>query len=136
LTINPKPDVNLELFKKLVNVFITRTFVLNPVYTFEQTGDTDATMGRHPHCHIIFNLPEKSPLSPSQISDRAYSTFKSIVGNKKHCDAKKYSSDYRSDKIDYLKGNKWESEKLSSISFNNKWREKFGMYDNINYLKI
>lgn len=121
VTINPRPDVDLKLFKKLVANYLSRTFVQNELYSFEQTGEDVSTMGKHPHCHIIMDKVKN--MSPKQLQDRTYNTFKSICGNKLCCDVRIYSGSLRQDKINYLKGLKWDESKDKASKINIVWRE-------------
>lgn len=127
ITINPKSDVDLMLFKKLKDVFIRRTFIKNPVFAFEQTGTEEGgDVGKHPHLHILIDKPHG--MTPQQIIDRAYSTFKNVCGSKQSVDVKQYDSSLREEKEEYLRGNKWSPEKEASCRANANWRVKNNLY--------
>lgn len=125
ITVNPYPDVDIKTFKKLVDKFLSRSFILNEYHCFEQTGKTEKEMGKHPHFHIVFD--KKNTMSPAQMLDRTYNTFKSIVGSKKSCDVRVYDIEYKQDKIDYITGSKWDEEKQPAIQVNKIWREKYNL---------
>lgn len=121
ITVNPKEDCDLLHFKTLVDTYLKRSFVKNAYYAFEQTGTTGAEMGKHPHIHIIMDKPTE--LSPKQMITRTYSTFKNVVGSINSIDVKAYTMSLREEKLDYLRGNKWEPSKKPAISVNKVWRD-------------
>lgn len=121
MTINPKPDIDLKLFKDLVSKYISRSFVKNVLYSFEQTGVDDDSMGHHPHVHIIMDKVKN--MSPKQLQDRTYNTFKNVCNNRLCCDVRIYQGSLRQDKIDYLKGLKWDESKDKASKINIVWRK-------------
>lgn len=123
VTINPKPDVDLEKFLALINNYMKRPFIIKGRYVLEQTGETIETMGKHPHVHILFEKLQS--LSPKQCHDRTYSTFNTICGNKKCVDIRVYDASLMEEKVQYMKGEKWDSSKDPAILINPIWRDKF-----------
>ncbi len=122
LTVNPKPSVSFDDFKKTVQSFLTRTFVHNSAFMFEQRGTSTDTMGNGAHVHILFD--KHNNVSPSQITKYTQNSFKNIVGNLKAIDIRFYSSQLRDEKLEYLKGNKWDADKASKVAIDKKWRQK------------
>ncbi len=47
-----------------------------------------------------------------------------MCGNSNHIDVRKYPASYKSDKIAYMKGDKWDADKEAAVKINLRWREK------------
>lgn len=120
LTINPKPDVDFDTFREVVERYINRVFVKNCMYAFEVRGQDQ--LGYHGfHVHMVFDKPHM--MSKKQLLTRTYNTFKDIVGNIMHIDVRLYSGSCREDKEAYLKGEKWDEEKDESVRHTRDWRK-------------
>lgn len=46
-----------------------------------------------------------------------------MVGNIKHIDVRTYPASYREDKIDYIKGEKWDDGKIDAVNNTKRWRK-------------
>lgn len=125
VTVNPKPDISLESFKARVDNYLKRKFVLNPLYRYEQRGETEEELGRGFHVHILFDKSDQ--ISPAQIIKYTQNSFKYITGNSKHIDIKIYPYEYRKEKEDYLNGIKWDKEKEEKLKIDKLFREKNGL---------
>lgn len=123
ITINPKPDIDIEQFKALVEKLLEKTYMVNPQCQFEQTGTDIETMGQHPHCHIIID----KTIRKSKILQFIYQLFKKYVGSQQSIDIKEYNDSMKQDKIDYMNGNKWDEDKEQACIINQAWRDKHGL---------
>lgn len=124
ITINPKPEVEFEEFKKMImEKLVTRIFMKDATYVFEQRAKKAPYSGVH--CHIMVD----KIMSPKQMFDRLFSTIKNYVGNKKHLDLRVYPYTMREDKLDYLKGLKWDSDKDECIEATKQWRQENNIDD-------
>lgn len=124
ITINPKPGVALQQFRELVMTrLMNRKIMKGAVFCFEQRAEEQPYHGFH--CHILLD----KTMSPKQMHDRIYNTFKNIVGNPKHIDLRVYPYTYREEKLEYLKGRKWDSEKETLIKATQEWRKQEGLDD-------
>lgn len=121
LTINPKPQISFSDFKKTVDKFLTRTFVRNVKYVYEQRGETEETMGKGFHVHILYD--KDKCVSPSQMTTYIQNSFKHCVGNLKSIDIKFYLTAIREEKEQYLLGNKWNEDKSPKLAIDIKWRQ-------------
>lgn len=128
ITINPDTSkVDFPVFKDRVQRTLNRTCFKNVIYTFEQRGSTVKEMGKGFHCHIISDKDSK--LSPSQMQHNVFNSFKDICGNIKCIDVRVYDIDFRADKIDYLRGLKWDEGKEAAVRFNGLFRAKYKLQD-------
>jgi len=123
LTVNPKPDVKLDLFLKLLGNFVKRKPVVDFVYTIEQRGETESECGKGFHSHIL--LTWDSSMS-SKVRQYSGETFKRIIGsnNNKIININRIPKEFYQDKLDYMNGLKWDSEKESKIKMDLIFREK------------
>lgn len=121
VTINPdETKIKFQHFKALIEKLVSRAMFVNPLYAFEQRGKTIEEIGKGFHCHIISD--KSSKLSPAQVRKNIYSSLKNYVGNIKHIDVRVYKGTFKQEKIDYIKGIKWDDEKDASVRLNPIWR--------------
>jgi len=121
ITINYKPNTTLEAISKMTTNIVTKKWVSKYYYTFEQRGKTQETCGEGIHTHIILQNVDK-PMS--QIHREIHNTVKNYVGNKLHVDVKQYPTKFLSEKIDYIKGLKWDEDKLQKVEMDKLFRLK------------
>lgn len=120
ITINPITG-DFDVFKDKVTRLVKRPFLIDPIYAFEQRGKTMDEIGKGYHIHIISK--KKKYTSPAELKKNIFSQFKDILGNVKHIDIRVCPSDWYDDKIQYLKGIKWDDDKSASCDLNRVWRE-------------
>lgn len=125
ITINPKPDVSLPSFVLRVQNYLKRSFIYNAKYVYEQRGESYEDIGRGFHVHILFDVFPGT--SYSTIQRNSFNSFKNVVGNKKAVDVKLYPYSLRSEKEEYINGQKWESSKDLKIHFDKIFRNKNGL---------
>lgn len=117
ITINPKPTVTFEEFKEVICERLTkRVFMKGAVFVFEQRSISSPYTGVH--CHMMVD----KNMSPKQMFDRVFNTVKDYVGNPKHVDLRSYPYSYREDKLDYMRGRKWDADKDKVIAATIAWR--------------
>lgn len=124
ITVSPEHSVPFRQFEALVNKFVSRTVFKDSgtLYTFEQSGTTDETMGYHPHFHLVTRKKVNS--SPAKYEQFLRDSFKSIKYQSK---VDSFPASYYQDKIDYLNGKKWDAKKDPACVINQKWRAEFGL---------
>lgn len=129
LTISPRVGTDFDLFKKKVEYLVTRPFIKDAKcrYSFEQTGETEEDMGYHPHAHFVFS--RVSGYSPKNITDRVFSTFKSMGERKYLIRLDQCPESWRTEKILYIQGVKWDSKKENAVKINKIWRRKNALED-------
>lgn len=124
ITINPKPDVEFHTFHVLMrDRLMKRVFMKGAVYVFEQRAHDAPYQGFH--CHIMCD----KRMSPKQMHDRIYNTVKDIVGTRKHVDLRTYPYTYREEKLDYMNGKKWDTDKEKSVIATRQWRKENDIED-------
>lgn len=111
MTINFKPDINSDVIQKVLSRLADRTIISKYSYSIEQRGSDDSTRGTGLHSHWLVHTSK--PLS--EFKRDCLSTLGKYLGNSRHLDIRKYPLEYESDKIQYLKGNKWDPDKESKV---------------------
>lgn len=118
ITINPMENVSWTSFKDIViGRVLSRVFMKEALACFEQRSK-DPEKPKGFHCHIVV----EKRMSPKQMHDRLYNTCNSILGTKKALDIREYPYSFRSDKIDYMSGQKWDIEKEELVAATKQWR--------------
>lgn len=121
ITFNFKPDTSLNTIQKLISNVTRKKWMRNYYYNYEQRGESMSELGKGIHVHLIVkDLPKRM----SEVCRECYNTVKNYVGNKKHVNIKLTKDEFVQDKIDYIKGIKWDSEKDLKIKFDKIFREK------------
>lgn len=118
VTINYKEGVPYsEQIKRAQNVF--KKLKAEGYYTLEQRSE-DIENIRGIHTHLIIFSDKK----PSKVHQYIYESVKSKVGNKKHVDVRRYNIDLLEDKLAYMKGDKWDDDKLQKVEVDKIWKQK------------
>lgn len=134
VTITPPHDIDINAFIERIHDIIKMTCFQSACYTFEQTG-TEDNLGYHPHVHIVAD--KIVGVSPQQLHNRIYRSLKQFLGTNA-IRVQTFPYEYRQDKIEYLKGNKWDDEKDPAIEATLKWRAELGLknfYSPIGYIR-
>lgn len=116
ITVNPRPDTSLDLFKKKIEKFVNRKMITDYAYAYEVRNSEGGL-----HCHLIVKYQSK----PFDLKRGAKSTFKDI------CDSKNpeilnfrwIDESDLSSKVNYILGNK-QSKKLKGVKETEKYREE------------
>lgn len=121
ITLNFKPNMELETIKKLMDNIVAKKWVSRYYYSIEQRGNTKETAGEGLHVHLILTNVNK-PMS--QIHKETYNTVKNYVGNKLHVDVKTYPTKFLDEKLQYIQGLKWDSDKKEKTEMDKYFRLK------------
>lgn len=123
ITVNPKPDITLDALLKHVHNFCSRKSVRDFYYSIEQRGETEETMGTGIHSHILLKWNKKEN---KYIKQFLFESCKRIVGSNipQILNIRRITQNVYQDKLDYLNGIKWDSEKDLKIKYDIKYREK------------
>lgn len=124
ITLNPKPVVTFDEFKcTVMSRLMSRIFMKGATFVFEQRAAQAPYSGFH--CHIIVD----KRMTPKQMHDRVFNTMKGCCQLPKHVDLRTYPYSYRTDKLDYMNGKKWDSEKDPIVEATKAWRDLEGIDD-------
>ena len=127
ITINPKPDIGcVNLQKTCVNV-AKRSFFKNAMYVYEQRGDSDDTIGKGFHCHMLAERDFTKSTKPSHIRRDIGNTVKNILKlNSKNPYIQFVDAEYAKDKIRYMLGDKdlHKDEKDIKLVYDKLWRDR------------
>lgn len=118
LTVSPRPDVDLETFKKAIEKFIQRKMISRYAYVYEvRNCENGVYTGLHAH------LMTRYMCRPHDYMRGAKSTFKHVcdVNNSEILNIKYIPEEVVSEKIDYILGNKKKS-KEKGVVFSREYR--------------
>lgn len=123
ITVNPKPDTDLNIFMKLLANFCRRKPVIDFVYNIEQRGETEEDCGKGIHSHMLITWNANMS---GKVRQYLGETFKRVIGSNTNniININKIPKEFVLDKMDYLEGNKWDSEKDSKVAMDLIFREK------------
>lgn len=76
ITINPRPDVSLEEFIKVMNKFKSKVWIEDYIYVYEQRGTTAQESGKGFHSHILLWKPDNK--KSHEVIRETKNTFKNI----------------------------------------------------------
>ena len=128
ITINPRPDVKLPMFRKKLEKLVNRKMFLKYLYVLEQRGSTETEVGKGFHAHIL----AKRCLSykPSWVEKNIKNTCKGLcdVNNAKLLNIQKIGEEFARDKKQYIMGqNKTGEGKNSKQEIDILWRKITGI---------
>ena len=122
ITINWKPGTTPENTHNIITNIITKKWIDEYAITWEQRGEDEDSLGTGYHNHILLINLEKPK---SQIHREIYSTVKNLVGNKFHVDVRMIPASWIDDKLEYMKGNKWDPAKAKKAQMDKLFRSKY-----------
>jgi len=76
ITINPRPDIELSTFIKTMNKFISKIWIEDYIYVYEQRGTTEQESGKGFHAHILLWKPDNK--KSHEVIRETKNTFKNI----------------------------------------------------------
>lgn len=118
ITINPDElHQNIKTLKTKVEKFVTRKFIEEYIYNFEQRG-TESVQGIHTHILLKQNCRDGDTFRKSTIN-----TFKSLVGNNMAINFK-YITTKPEQAIPYITGVKQDDDKQDKMAMDVKWRNE------------
>lgn len=123
ITLNP--DSSKCSFKQFEEA--TSTYLNNSKIFQHCTYSYDNTVKGHFHCHLICDKYQ----SPSTVRHNVFNSpkFKNMFGHVKHIHIVEYPKSYTNDKIEYMKGNKWDPLKDDHVEYTKKWRQSLLLQD-------
>lgn len=125
ITFNPKEEITLAQMLKFTDKLLSKKWIQEAFYSYEQRGENMAELGKGLHMHILI---KRNNFKTTHAKREVYNTFKNLTGISEKVFADKcfksipYS--WGQDKIDYLKGNKWDNEKEAKINMDVEFRKK------------
>lgn len=125
LTLNWGPEHSVEECQKCLFKIIQKKWIKTYYYTHEQRGEILPDLGKGYHVHLL--IESKCSKPQSQVHREVYNTAKHLIGNHRHIDCRKVPQTWVNDKIDYLKGNKWDEEKDAKLQMDIIFRDKNGL---------
>lgn len=111
LTINPNPHITLLDFLGKINKMMTKKWITNYLYVFEQRGETLEELGKGFHFHLILEKPKTKKYSEMlrELANSANAVTDS--SNYNFFNIKNISEEEKERKIKYLTGRKADDSK-------------------------
>lgn len=120
VTVNPKPDIELDDFIKKIEKYVSRKMVKKYAYVYEvRKYEEKEYVGLHSHILLEYDG------TPSNFRRNTKNTFKKIcdTNNSHILNFKFVPEEHLSDKMEYLKGKK-VTKKMTSVELSKRYREE------------
>lgn len=124
MTVNPRMDIALDIFKSSVDRAVSSYTLEKGNYVYEQRSEEKGIYNGF-HVHMI----AKRSKSPSVVEKEMRRYFKDVVGNDKHINISFVSESQMKVKMEYIKGNKKDQNKLSKCQNDVQFRLSYGLLD-------
>jgi len=112
------PDESyLPRLQKKIDKALTKKCVARAIWTFELTKD------KIPHAHMLLELDPANPIAKHTFEKGFQNTFKDVG----FVHFKHVPEAHIQDKLDYIRGIKWDTEKDVMIEEDRIWREQVGL---------
>lgn len=125
ITFNPKEDITLTQLKKFADKLLSKKWITDAIYNYEQRGKTLEECGKGMHIHMLIL---RNKFHTTHAKRETYNTFKKLTGIPKDIfDVKCFKAipySWGKDKIDYLQGKKWDEEKDCMVEMDAVFRQK------------
>lgn len=130
LCVNPSSTLKLEEFKQMVNKMVTKVWLKEYVYVYEQRGMTIDELGKGFHLHAIIRRPDDK--KPSHCIRELSNTFKKACDTSNyHFFQVKFIDEAEKDrKLEYILGTKEFTEqdrKDLKQNMDKVWRSRFNI---------
>jgi len=76
ITVNPRPDIQLDEFMKSLNKYVNKKWIEDYIYVIEQRGITEDESGKGFHSHLLIWKPDNK--RSSEVIRETKNTFKKI----------------------------------------------------------
>lgn len=130
LCVNPNSTYTFNEFQKLVSKMLSKVWLTDYVYVYEQRGITEEEMGKGFHLHAIIKKPDNK--KPSHCVRELASTFKKCcdTSNYHFFQTKMIDESEKDRKLEYILGTKQttdENQKDLKQAMDKVWRQKIGI---------
>lgn len=124
LTINPNPQITLQEFISIMNKMMTKPWIENYLYVYEQRGETEGECGKGFHFHAIIKKPTNKSYAHilRELSSSANKVCDSSVCN--FFNLKNISEEEKERKIIYCTGRKADSTKWAKQEMDIPFRQR------------
>ena len=122
LTINPNPNINLQEFISITTKLMSKPWITNYLYVYEQRGETEADIGKGFHFHAIIEKPTNKSYA-HMMRELASSANKLCDTSNFHFyNVKNISEEEKERKIVYTTGRKADTAKHLKQDMDIIWR--------------
>ena len=124
ITINPNAQITLLDFINKINKMMSKKWITNYLYVYEQRGETEAELGKGFHFHCILEKPKTKAYSHmiAELSNSANSVCD--TSNFHFFNIKSISEEEKKIKIAYITATKADPAKYLKQQMDVIWREK------------
>lgn len=113
---------SVEELQPVLAKVLSKKWINKYSLTHEQRGEILPLMGKGYHVHLLVQDVDKIP---SQVHREVYNTVKDYVGNKKHVDVQLIKNCWLQDKLDYIAGKKFDSDKHQKLAIDEVFRKTY-----------
>lgn len=110
ITVNPRSDVSLKIFKDTLVKATSKSWITNYIYVIEQRGETEDELGKGMHAHILLFKGKKKL---SELVREMGNTFKKLldVSNSSLLNIQGCKDDDVDKRLNYMLGKKQDENK-------------------------
>lgn len=132
LTINPNPNINLQEFISITKKLMSKPWIQNYLYVYEQRGETEADIGKGFHFHTIIEKPSNKSYA-HMMRELASSANKLCDTSNFHFyNVKNISEEEKERKIVYITGRKADTAKHLKQDMDIIWRKSNNLLSHYN----
>ena len=142
ITVNPRPDVDLETFHKSIRKYVSKCWIDNYIYVLEQRGTNETELGKGFHSHLLIYKTDNK--KSHEIIRETKNTFKNVcsvdnpsilnIQNCKEADIEKRKNYMLGVKSTDHDPSKQEKQRMDIIWRQNKQIEKYYIKHSGNFL--
>jgi len=132
LTINPNPQITLLDFINKINKMMSKKWITNYLYVYEQRGESLGEIGKGFHFHLILEKPKTKKYSEMlrELSNSANAVCDSSSYN--FFNIKSISEEEKERKIVYITGRKADETKHLKQDMDIIWRQQNNLLSHYN----
>lgn len=127
ITLNFKPESTIDEIKLVMDKILNRKYFINFVYGYDQRSGDMTTTGTGIHVHGV--LKKEAGLKKNYIPKWLFNSCKNYMSDMSKIDVKIYDDKFYQDKIDYVKGIKFNEDKLEVAAVTKVWRQQNNLQD-------
>jgi hypothetical protein len=123
-TVNPNPNITVHEFISIMNKMMTKPWIVNYLYVYEQRGESEGECGKDYHFHAIIKKPTNKSYAHilRELSSSANRVCDTSVSN--FLNLKNISEEEKERKIIYITGRKTDPLKWLKQDMDIIFREK------------
>lgn len=118
VSVSPRPGTGVEPLLKKIQKLAKKRSIEGTMYCIEWNKNQE------PHCHILVHQLQ---CSDTDFRKNTKNTFKNLVDNTRCINIRGVPEDWIEEKKEYIRGEKWDTEKDEMIEYDRYKREQLGL---------